>query len=207
MGITDVVLVNPVDYLVDETFRLGWGSELLIRSLKVTNTLEEALEGCEIIVGTTHRRRENQVPLFSPKELMTELAPKRTSKIAIVFGRESNGLSNSELSLCNYHSTIPSAVEYPAMNLSQAVMVYAYELFQSQNQAVPNFHYTWDLATHSDQERLYSLIRESVETLPFKTRRGSDAFVRLFRRVLGRTQLERRDVRVLYKLFGLIIKK
>lgn len=206
MGIRNVILVNPVDYLVDDTFRLGWGSEALIRSLRVVQTVDEITNEMDITAGTTQRKRENQCPLFSPKELISELnhLPQGT-KIGILFGRENNGLSNEELLACNYQTTIPSAVSYPAMNLSQAVMVYGYEFFQSANNHQSPYH--WTLATKPDQERLYTLIGESVETLPFKTRNGTAAFINLFRRVLGRTRLEARDVRVLYKLFGLIKRK
>lgn len=206
MGIRNVVLVNPVDYLVDDTFRFGWGSETLIRNLRVVSTVEEITSEMTITIGTTQRRRENQCPILSPKDLMIELDQvPPTAKIGILFGRENNGLSNEELLACNYQTTIPSAVSYPAMNLSQAVMVYAYELFQSVNQSPSP--YEWILASKADQERLYTAIGESVETLPFKTRNGTAAFVNLFRRVLGRTRLEARDVRVLYKLFGLIKQK
>lgn len=206
MGIKNVVLVNPVDYLVDDTFRFGWGSEELIRNLRVVNTLEEIVSEMDVTVATTQRRRENQCPLYSPKELYSELdALPSSAKIGILFGRENNGLSNEEALACNYQSTIPSAVSYPALNLSQAVMVYGYELFQvAHDSPTP---YQWTLASKGDQERLYSIIGEAVDTLPFKTRNGTAAFINLFRRVLGRTRLETRDVRVLYKLFGLIKKK
>jgi len=206
MGIKNVILVNPVDYLVDDTFRFGWGSETLIRNIRVVQTVSEITDEMNVTAGTTQRKRENQWPLFSPKELIEEFKglPNGT-KIGILFGRENNGLSNEELLACNYQTTIPSAVNYPALNLSQAVMVYGYELFQaSTNDPSP---YQWELAAKADQERLYTIIGEAVETLPFKTRNGTTAFVNLFRRVLGRTRLEARDVRVLYKLFGLIKKK
>jgi TrmH family RNA methyltransferase len=208
MGIRNVVLVNPVEYLVDDTFRLGCGAKELIHTLRVVQTLPEITDEIDITIGTTNRIRENQAPLYSPREVIHELSTTAasTAKIGILFGRETNGLTNDELTRCNYQSTIPSAVVYPAMNLSQAVMVYAYELFQA-SQSAQSGHYQWKLATKADQERLYTTIGTAVDTLPFKTRNGTQAFVRLFRRVLGRTQLETRDVRVLYKLFDLIIQK
>jgi len=206
MGVKNLILVNPVEYLVDDTFRFGWGSEELIRRIRVVQHLSEIAGEMNILIGTTNRKRENQWPIYSPKDIAVELNCYLTpsTKIGILFGRENNGLTNEELALCNYHSTIPSATEYPAVNLSQAVMVYAYELFQTLH-STPQYH--WNLATKLEQERLFELIGESVETLPFKTRNGTTAFVNLFRRVLGRTKLESRDVRVLYKLFGLIKKK
>jgi tRNA/rRNA methyltransferase len=48
--------------------------------------------------------------------------------ISIVFGREESGLTNDEMKLCDITSTIPMAISYPSLNLSHAVMLYAYEL-------------------------------------------------------------------------------
>ena len=52
------------------------------------------------------------------------------SKVGIVFGSETNGLSTEEENLCDVMSTIPMAQDYPSINLSHSVMIYAYELAQ-----------------------------------------------------------------------------
>src|SRR5688572_169162 len=70
MGISDIVLVNPVEYLVSETYRMGWGSEDLINTLKVVSTFDEAIQDAHCIIGTTMRTRDYHPPLFSPKDLV-----------------------------------------------------------------------------------------------------------------------------------------
>ena len=208
MGISQVVLVNPGPYDVEETYRLGWGSEDLIKNIIVLPNFEALLSRYHILIGTTNRKKENQVPLYTPTELMPLIAPAtQTHRIGIVFGRENNGLTVEELSKCNYQSTIPSAVPYPALNLSQAVLIYAQACFQAAYQGagtLPHNAYSWSLATKQEEEQMYAHMESTIALLPFKTRKGTDAFVRLFRRVLGRTQLEKRDVRVIFKLFDLV---
>jgi tRNA (cytidine32/uridine32-2'-O)-methyltransferase len=53
---------------------------------------------------------------------------KHQNKIALVFGRESSGLSNEELQLAHYHVQIPSSEHYGSLNVAQAVQVLCYEI-------------------------------------------------------------------------------
>ena len=213
MGISQVVLVNPGPYDVEETYKLGWGSEDLIKSILVLPDFNALLSRYHLLIGTTNRKKDNQVPLYTPTEIIPMIAPaSQIHRIGIVFGRENNGLTIEELSKCNYQSTIPSAVPYPALNLSQAVLIYAQACFQASFQihSPTDTHlthpagYTWTLATQQEENLMYAHMESTIALLPFKTRKGTEAFVALFRRVLGRTQLEKRDVRVIFKLFDLV---
>jgi tRNA/rRNA methyltransferase len=49
------------------------------------------------------------------------------SDLFFVFGPESSGLTNEEVGLCDWVVTIPSVTRYRSLNLSQAVLVLAYE--------------------------------------------------------------------------------
>ncbi|NDD66148.1 RNA methyltransferase [bacterium] len=203
MGLTTLIAVNPCEYRVDETYRLGWGARERIDQMIVCETLDAALGMVDVAVATTNRRRDNQAPLLTPRELVPHVQSLGALRVGVVFGSETNGLSNDEIGTCHFQSHIPSAVSYPALNLSQAVMIYAYEWHLAQR-VDPVYHLA--PAAHSDVERLYDTMGRAIDTLPFKTRNGTVAFVNLFRRLLGRTVLETRDVRLLMKLFGLIKK-
>lgn len=207
MGVSNITLVNPIEYLVDETFKLGWASEDVIRAAKRVDTLDEALEGMHLVIGTTQRQREQHPPIVSPREIADSLASMSESgkNVAIVFGRENNGLHNDELLKCQWISRIPSETDHPALNLSQAVMLYAYELYQASERKRPI--YEWNLAKAIEIEKLYAQMEKTVTLLPIDTRKGPDEFVNLFRRVLNRTQLEERDIRLFFKLFQLIERK
>ena len=56
------------------------------------------------------------------------IAEGAANRIAMVFGPEDFGLSNDEIAQCQRLITIPTAPDYPSLNLAQAVMVVAYEL-------------------------------------------------------------------------------
>lgn len=208
-GISDVVIVNPqVSLEHDDIFRFGWASHDIVHGIRVCQSLQEAVEDCQVVVGTSQRIRDSHPPLVTPKELVATVAPQlsATGKVALVFGREHNGLTNEELELCHWVSSIPTATPYPALNLAQAVMVYAYEWFSSSPLYAQNQH-PKDLANSKSIESLYAYIETVVTRLPIDTRKGAHAFTNLFRRILGRTFLENRDVRLFFKLFSLFEKE
>lgn len=203
MGISDVRLVLPSNYLTDEGYRLAHGAKDALENFKQFESLEMAISDINIVIGTTNRHRDKQWPLFEPKPLAEHLIPHSQShKIGIVFGRETHGLSNEELHLCHLTSTIPTANPYPAINLAQSVMIYAYEFFQSST-SKPEV-YKWHPAQKGEEEPLYKKMEEVLPLLPIHPKKGPSEFISLFRRVLGRTQLESRDIRIFHKLFDLI---
>jgi tRNA/rRNA methyltransferase/tRNA (cytidine32/uridine32-2'-O)-methyltransferase len=93
------------------------------------DSLADALGDCSLVLGVTRRRghRRKSVSL-SPAEAAGFLAA-RPGTGALVFGNERTGLEDAELELCNMASHIPASGEFPSLNLSHAVQIYAYELF------------------------------------------------------------------------------
>lgn len=199
MGLSCLTLVNPVPHEVPETFNLAHGSEEIIHGCQIKASLGEAIADATLVVGTTHRRRRRSIPVFPPAEAMrriVETAPHQ--RCAILFGREDQGLYNHELDLCQVLARIPTACRYPSLNLAQAVMLFAYEVYQAS--VGPPGAPALDLASSADVERLYSRIDRAMTSIGFVSRNTPDTFMRSVRRVFGRTQLERRDVATLHKV-------
>ncbi|WP_397600909.1 RNA methyltransferase [Silvanigrella sp.] len=131
MGISDLRLVNPCEFLnngADGSKTLAVHSHSILENAKVFTSLKESILDKEIIIGTTNRIRGHHKQLNSIWELDSFLlnlnAP---NKIAFVFGRETSGLSNQEINLCNHIISIPTFGENNSLNLSQAVMIILYE--------------------------------------------------------------------------------
>ena len=94
------------------------------------NTLKEAIEGFDIVVGSSSVKTSNfkkfrRIPI-TPRELWQSYG-NGMKKIALVFGREGDGLSNEEISMCNVFIHIPSSKDYSVYNLSHAVTIVLYE--------------------------------------------------------------------------------
>jgi len=132
MGFDDLRLVGRGPLNDRDAVKMAVHADDLLANATVYPSLAAALADCSLAVGTTSRRggyRSRATPLRAAAVELDALAT--ANKIAIVFGREDRGLTNRELKLCHRLVTIPTAPEYPSLNLAQAVMVVAYELMMA----------------------------------------------------------------------------
>lgn len=203
MGLRELILINPVPYKRLEAYALAHKSESIIDNAQVYDDLREALSPFAFIVGTTQRVRGRHYPLYTPREIAKEV--KRIGskkKIALVFGRESKGLTNEELRNCHLVSTISIAVKQPAVNLAQAVMIYCYELYQQILDEKKVEIFKWDLAANKEVQYMYQHLGSCLNVIKFHPKDDIKDFIDRFRRILGRIRLERRDVKLFHKLFS-----
>lgn len=130
MGFNDFRLVNPCDYKCVKAQMLAHGSHDILEGAKVFNSLSEALADIDFSVATSAKQRWVKKDVVMSHDLKSFLAKKKDTvkSVAIVFGGEESGLSNSDMALCDMVAAIPLPQPYPSLNLAQAVMVFAYAL-------------------------------------------------------------------------------
>lgn len=202
MGLSQLVTVNGAEFKNHpQAQRMAHGALDILQNAREVATWEDAVRDLHWLIGTTHRRRRAQFadPLTAVEAArrLLELAP--CHPVGLVFGREASGLTDAELRRCNEISSIPSGAEYPSMNLAQAVMVYAYELYQQSRQPPPPRRHP--LATVEEVEHLLRHLGASLAKVGFRPHQGDpETFLRSLRRVLSRAPLERRDVNVLHRI-------
>jgi TrmH family RNA methyltransferase len=199
-GFSNLILVNP-KFSKDhpEVHWMAHRSEDILKKATVVSTLAEAIIDKHLVVATTQRKRHFKFPLYSPEEVsekIEKIAP--SHPVAIVFGRERTGLNNKELLQCHIHSTVLTATQKPSLNLAQSVMIYAHTFFNLQN--VKNSRYTYDLASMYELEKFYEHLHDSMRQVGFIPRDSYDDFITRFKRLLGRSLAEKRDVRLMHKL-------
>ena len=168
-------------------------------------TLAEALKDIHVSVGTTMRTRQIKFPKYTPEEL-NEIVFKLSdnTKVGVVFGREKNGLYNEELNMCQFHSTIPILSQKPALNLSQAVLIYAYIFMRdlgTKNNGV------FEPAGQEAVESVYEHLEKALRKVNFKPRDDMQTFISRFRRLLGRTIPEHRDIQMLHKIIQVLAQE
>src|SRR5208283_3936730 len=130
MGFEDLRLVAPeASTKENAAHAMAVHANDVLAHAKIFATLGEAVEDCNLTVGTTCRGgpyREASRPL---RESAIELAEvSAANRIAMIFGTEDTGLTNRELKFCQKLITIPTSAEYASINLAQAVILCAYEL-------------------------------------------------------------------------------
>lgn len=129
MGLTNLWLVNPLVKPDSQAIALAAGASDVIGNAQIVDTLDEALAGCSLVVGTSARSRTLPWPMLDPRECgLKSVAEGEHAPVALVFGRERVGLTNDELQKCHYHVAIAANPEYSSLNLAMAVQVIAYEV-------------------------------------------------------------------------------
>lgn len=128
------------------------------------------------------------------------IAHRPTQKVAIVFGRESSGLTNAELLRCHYHVHIPTVESFSSLNLSQAIQVVAYELRLASledNASVPTSPNQEPLATHEQVSGFHQHLYETMNELGILSPGRSDTLMSRLRLLFNRAHLQEREVHIL----------
>ena len=130
MGFRGLRLVGSELHRQEEALWTAHGSRDILENAEVFASLREALADRDFVIATTARRRGLRHE-YHPAGTLEEMIRRKGGaalRPALVFGPEESGLSNADLQLCDCLSSIPLAAPQPSLNLSQAVMLYAYLL-------------------------------------------------------------------------------
>ncbi len=164
-------------------------------------SLAAAVADCALVVGTTCRGGPNRQGTLSPRDAAPAiLARARQQPVALVFGPEDHGLSNTDLGLCQRLITIPTSPAYTSLNLAQAVMICAYELFIAAAGAAAAPPLASPLATMERVQQTYTHLRRALLAIGFLHPDNPEHIMSALRRLFGRTGLEEREVRILLGL-------
>lgn len=129
MGLEQLWLVNPREFPSQEADSRAAGAKDLLERARIVSSVEEAIADCQLVVGTSARERSYDLPLQDLESAATQIWQEaQEGQIAILFGRETMGLNNKEMLLCNRHLYIDANPEYPVLNVSQAIQLVCYEL-------------------------------------------------------------------------------
>jgi len=128
-GLCDLRLVTPYDVAFREA-KSAVRSRYILESAQVHDSVSAAISGCGLVVGTTAvGHRDLHIPLYRLETAGTMIVQQaQSSPVALLFGSEKFGLSNEDLSFCQWALRIPTREEHGSMNLGQAVAICLYEL-------------------------------------------------------------------------------
>ncbi len=137
MGLKHLRLIDPLNPKGRSARALAHGAEDILEAAEVVDSLTDAVGDCTVVTGTTARQRQlRKHALLTPAEMSDHIADhSRDGKVAILFGTERTGLTNDEVDICRYLSTVDTAPEQPSLNLAQAVMLYGWEIRQALTRA------------------------------------------------------------------------
>ncbi len=207
-GAMDLRLVTPFE----KAFRAAVsavGAAPLLGKAQEFDSLEAAVSDCGLIVGTTAiGNRELQHELYSLQDAARKIRRKLANgRVAVLFGSEKTGLTNSELSHCHWLLRIPTREEHRSLNLAQAVAIVVYELSRgSRGTKVANKL----SSTAADMEtlaRINAALREALDLSGYIHPRAAASAAEKLRRMLLRFDLRAADAEVLLGMLRKILWK
>ena len=213
MGLGNLWLVNPRSFPDEASYARSSGASDVLDRARVVTTLDEAIDDCVLVMGTSARGRKVPWPVMAPPEAAaTASRVAADGQVALVFGRESNGLSNDELQRCHHHIHIPSNPEYSSLNLAMAVQVLCYELRMlylrnlEQGQGSPYLGSVtgpgeagWDVApaTVREVEGFFEHLEQALVDIEFHRRDNPGQLMTRLRRLYQRARLDQMEVNIL----------
>ncbi len=189
-GLAHLVLVAPeADVTARQARQLSTHGEEILDRARVAADLDEAVADCVLVVGTSAQSggpfRRQSAGL--PEEVLPRLVEAVTGgPVALVFGPEPNGLSNTEVTRCHHLVTIPADPAYPSLNLAQAVAVCLYELRRAWLRHVPPSSGREPPAVFAEQERMFAHLRAALEEVHFLWGANADTLMHALRHLIGR---------------------
>ncbi|MDB5984783.1 MAG: trmJ [Pseudomonas sp.] len=209
MGLSRLVLVDPQFFPHHEADARASGASDILENAQVVATLEDALVGCNLVLGTSARDRRIPWPLLDPREcgVMAAEQAAQGAEIALVFGREYAGLTNEELQRCHYHVHIPSDPEFSSLNLAAAVQVLSYEVRMSwlAAQGQPSKVEKVEVAstrsgeevTMDEMELFYGHLEATLVAIGFLDPENPRHLMARLRRLFGRSEVYRSEMNIL----------
>lgn len=197
MGLSRLRLVNGCDRFHPESLKFAVSAKDLLEQAELFSDLPSALADCRLTVGTTRRHGKYRQEILSPPEVAGLLKAQAGPgcRAAIVFGREDSGLTTDELALCRWHATIPSSAEYGSLNLSQAVLIFCYELGKAADS--PGGGRQEPMAVSADMESMFCQMDACLQKIGFLNEQNPGHIMRSLRRIFFRSELDIREVAIL----------
>ncbi len=165
-------------------------------------TLQEAIADSILVVGAS-RRRGKKRKYFSllPEQLAQRVKNTGKGKISIVFGRESDGLTDEELNLCHMGVKIPSSETFGSLNLAQAVQVITYTLFRNV-QDIKGF----TPITNSRIKEVSDTVTQSFDMIGYYKGQEKEEVHQFFTDIFARAMLSEKEAAKVEKLFRKMAK-
>lgn len=215
MGFSSLYLVEPQLFPHQKAKEMAASADDILEKAVVVKTLDEAIADCSLIIGTSARSRTVPWPLLTPKEAAEQvLMESQSHKVAILFGREQNGLTNDELQRCHLHVNIPSNPDYSSLNIAAALQIIAYELRVANPKAAipsalgPENVDFWDyrLATSAEMESFYEHLQSTLINIDFLNSEAPRKLMLRLRRLFNRARVDTMEVNILRGMLSAIEK-
>ena len=198
MGLSRLYLVAPLHFPHEEADARASNARDVLERARVCASLEEALRGTVFAAALTARSRELGQPALAPRDAAPlVLAEAAAGDVALVFGRESSGLTREQVNLCQRIVHIPANPAYSSLNLAAAVQIMTYELRVAAGAGGLPAPEVFEPASFEEVEAFHLHLEQVMRETGFLDPRKPRRLTQRMRRLFTRARLEKEEVSLL----------
>ena len=209
MGLVNLRLVAPKVFPAAEVTARAAGADDILAAAAVYDSLHEAVSDCALVYGTSARMRSIPWPCVAPEQAAGQIIRSAGDGLhaALVFGRESSGLSNRELELCNRMIAIPANPAFSSLNLAAAVQILCYEIYKhASSEALPAAD-KLPAVTMEDMDRFYAQLEQCLIEIDFLDPDKPRRLMRRLKSMFSRLDPDQNEYNILRGILAAVLEK
>nr|WP_245152021.1 TrmJ/YjtD family RNA methyltransferase [Prochlorococcus marinus] len=198
--VDELRIVSPkCDIFSLEAKKMALKGHKFLENCKIFDNLQKAIFDCDVVLASCGRIDVNKNSFFGSSEDIFDwtLSFKKINNLAIIFGREDRGLTNSELLLANKTFNIPTSQNNPSLNLSHAVSIALYELNKSSKRNIDQELKVFNLASPKQIHDSFLEIEELLLKVGYLLKHTSKAKISKFKNYFLRANTSMHEINVL----------
>ena len=204
----NLVLISPKpSFPNDKILANSVGAKNIINQSKVFDNIENAFKNIDILIATSARFRNKNIKHINLEDLKKINFKK---KVGFLFGSESSGLSNNEISYANYTLQIPTNPEFKSLNLSHSLIIIAYIVSGLLKIKTKPYQRSKKIKSASKKE-IQSMINLCIDNLEnidfFKPKEKKPIMLQNLRNIFYKMELSDKETRILSSVFASLGKK
>ena len=203
-GLSSLRLVSPAEWDPWRVEGIAHDTQDLVDRTSLFDNLPDAIADCSYLVAMTARGRRAKRAMARPRDIAPELlkraaelpAEDAAGRVGILFGREDQGLPNWALDLAHRTVSIPTNPDHRSLNLAQAVLLIAYELWLAHTGGDQSFKTPRrDAPPASIQllEKTFEDTEQALWAIDFFKSRQTESVMRTLRELVHRADLDARE--------------
>lgn len=199
-GLKELILIDPKCKIGQDVRNRAKHSQDVVRNIKIKD--KKYLKKMDYLIGTTAKLgTDYNIPrlALSAEQLADKIKGKK-GNIAILFGRESIGLTNKEISECDFVVTIPGNKKYPTLNISHAATIIFYELFKKFGKGKTG---KVTLVSRKEKEQMTKMLNKVLDNMEFATKEKKETQKTLWKKLIGKSFMTKREA---FALMGFLRK-
>lgn len=196
----ELILINPKCEIDSDSRRFAKNAQAVLENARTADM--KALKEFDCLIATTSKLgTDYNIPKtpITPEQLGEKLSEIKGKKVALVLGRESDGLHNDEVQMCDFIVTIPASKKYDSFNISHALAILLYEIKKKELSGEMLKRYTPISA--AEKEQIMKMLESAMKKMEFRDELKMETQRAVWKRMISKSFMTRREA---YALMGFL---